>query len=123
MRRLFSTFPASWPGVGLLLLRLLLAAPLVIGPAMVVWIDPHSASGLEIAMLMTGALIAFGFCTPAAALVQSIIQLITASGATPFLGLHAENALLGLSLLMLGPGVWSADAYLFGRRRITIGGK
>jgi hypothetical protein len=56
-------------------------------------------------------------------LVQSIIQLALALHGTPFLGIHAENALIGLSVLMLGPGAWSADAYLFGRRRIIIGGK
>jgi hypothetical protein len=28
--------------------------------------------------------------------------------------------ILGISLAMLGPGAWSVDALLFGRKRITV---
>jgi uncharacterized membrane protein YphA (DoxX/SURF4 family) len=34
--------------------------------------------------------------------------------------LHVLLAALGVSLVMLGPGAWSLDARLFGRRRIDV---
>jgi hypothetical protein len=43
-----------------------------------------------------------------------------ASLGSDLVGFHTENALLGLSLMMLGPGAWSLDAFLFGRRRIDL---
>jgi uncharacterized membrane protein YphA (DoxX/SURF4 family) len=35
-------------------------------------------------------------------------------------GSHLLLAILGISLAMLGPGAWSIDALLFGRKRITV---
>jgi uncharacterized membrane protein YphA (DoxX/SURF4 family) len=37
--------------------------------------------------------------------------------------LHLLLAALGVSLVMLGPGAWSVDARLFGRKRIDIRGR
>jgi hypothetical protein len=31
------------------------------------------------------------------------------------------DALIGMSLVMLGPGSWSIDARLYGRKRIDLG--
>jgi uncharacterized membrane protein YphA (DoxX/SURF4 family) len=33
---------------------------------------------------------------------------------------HIVLAILGLSLALLGPGAWSIDARIFGRKRIDI---
>jgi uncharacterized membrane protein YphA (DoxX/SURF4 family) len=33
---------------------------------------------------------------------------------------HLVSATLGLSLAALGPGAWSIDARLFGRKRIDV---
>jgi hypothetical protein len=33
---------------------------------------------------------------------------------------HLQLAILGAGLAMLGPGAWSVDAHLFGRKRIRI---
>jgi uncharacterized membrane protein YphA (DoxX/SURF4 family) len=33
---------------------------------------------------------------------------------------HLLLAVLAISLAMLGPGAWSIDAQIFGRKRITI---
>jgi hypothetical protein len=35
-------------------------------------------------------------------------------------GPHALLAAIGLCLALLGPGAWSIDARLFGRRRVEI---
>ena len=34
--------------------------------------------------------------------------------------IHAILAILSLSIAMLGPGAWSVDAHLFGRRRFDV---
>jgi putative oxidoreductase len=123
VQRLFSTFPASWPGLGLLLLRLLAAVPLLTDSATILWTVPYSsASAIQFAILVVGALLTIGFCTPIAALLLAIIQIWMTPIGTHFVGVHVERALLGLSLIMLGPGAWSVDAWLFGRRRIDLDG-
>jgi uncharacterized membrane protein YphA (DoxX/SURF4 family) len=33
---------------------------------------------------------------------------------------HILLAILAISLAMLGPGAWSVDAQIFGRKRITV---
>jgi hypothetical protein len=37
--------------------------------------------------------------------------------------IHVLPAAMGVSLVMLGPGAWSVDALLFGRKRIDIRGR
>jgi putative oxidoreductase len=78
--------------------------------------------GLQFAMLTVGILLLAGLWIPIAGALQSIIQL----GAifTPGNGiLQILPAALGVSLVMLGPGAWSVDARLFGRKRIDIRGR
>jgi len=47
---------------------------------------------------------------------EAWIALSAADGAGIAIGL----AVLGLALAMIGPGAWSVDARLFGRRRIAF---
>jgi putative oxidoreductase len=60
-----------------------------------------------------------GLWTPFAALVATAIQIATISVARRIDPSLAVAAALGLSLAMLGPGAWSLDARLFGRKRIV----
>lgn len=118
VQRLFSTFPNAWPGGGLLILRLT-AALCLIGVASVTayltdamtWL----ARGVSLAVAM---LLIVGLWTPLAALAEAVIQI----GSMTFghqCNLSAMTAsALGLGLSMLGPGAWSVDAWLFGRKRI-----
>jgi putative oxidoreductase len=118
MQRLFSTFPNSWPGIGLLILRFATGLSLVA--------EAHVAGSLAGAAsllahyVVTGVavLIWIGLWTPLAAVAVAAIQvLVTVFG-------HRLNlaqllfAAVGLSMAMLGPGAWSVDARLFGRKRI-----
>jgi putative oxidoreductase len=121
LQRMFSMFPAGWPGIGLLILRLAASLPLFIG----VGAEPGGVSSfwlyvLRFAMLSVGVLLLAGLWTPIAGALQAIIQL----GAIFSLGnaaiVHVLLAALGMSLVMLGPGAWSVDARLFGRKRIDI---
>jgi putative oxidoreductase len=121
VQRLFSTFPNGWPGRALLLLRLVTSIPLlyrsmdfltgfVLAPILAV----------DLLALFCGTLIVLGFCTPLAALLQFFLEAWLALRSGVPLGDHLILATVGISLCMLGPGAWSIDAHLFGRRRIDL---
>ena len=120
MQRLFSTFPNEWPAAGLLLLRLSLASSLFADAAARV----HGSATWQIlsaaAEILTGALLALGVWTPIVGVVVCLLQLgiVLMTGGT--IELSLLRAAAGLSLALLGPGAWSIDAHLFGRRRIEI---
>jgi putative oxidoreductase len=121
MQRLFSTFPNGWPGCGLLLLRLSCAVSLpAIGTAKL-WGWPIDDSlWIQVISYATAALMIGGLWTPAAATCQTLLQVMTAF-AGDAIGSHLLLALNGVSLVMLGPGAWSIDARLYGRKRIDLG--
>jgi putative oxidoreductase len=115
-------FPGGWPGAGLLILRLAASVRLFLGMSTLGGV-PHSWHHvLQFAMLTVGILLLVGLWTPIAGALQAIIHL----GAifTPAnVIIHVLPATLGVSLVMLGPGAWSVDALLFGRKRIDIRGR
>lgn len=119
MQRCFTTFPDRWPGVGLVILRLTLAGALlqqVTQHWSAHWLSFSAA--LFCIELGCGGFLLLGLWTPIVA------GLITLAEAAFFASTHAcphlLAASLGLIVLMLGPGVWSIDSRLFGRRRIHI---
>jgi len=65
-----------------------------------------------------GILIAAGLWTPVVGTLVAIVELsiIFSHGGGPWPGVVL--ATLGASLAMIGPGAWSLDARLFGRKRI-----
>lgn len=118
MQRLFSAFPNSWPGCGLLLLRLAAGATCLFGVAQGVPVALRLP--IESCGWVTAPFLAIGLWTPVAAIAQ---VLITLPGAFASAGLdldHVMRAVFGASLAMLGPGAWSVDARLFGRKRFDI---
>jgi hypothetical protein len=52
-------------------------------------------------------------------MAQAIIEVWIGIGEGS-MTLHVIVASIGLSLAMLGPGAWSVDARLFGRKRIDV---
>jgi hypothetical protein len=98
VQRLFSSFPDGRPGAGLLILRITVAAGLLL--------QTGSAPALVVA-----APLAAGFMTPAAAVVSVAIALLYDA---PYV------AAIAAALALLGPGAFSVDAKLFGRREIVI---
>jgi putative oxidoreductase len=121
MQRLFSTFPGAWPGVGLLLLRLALGTA-VIHDALQALQRPGSSAMLipALAELFGAALLIVGLCTPIVAVLLSLIALGTALEAGRLVEPLLLQAAIGLGLALVGPGAWSTDARLFGRRRVEI---
>lgn len=119
MQRLFSTFANGWPGIGLLLLRLLTAT--VLFHSVVTHFGqpiPHTSTVLRIVGAGAGLLLLAGLWTPLAGTLIALLEVwITFSFAADPL-IHIVLATLGATLAMIGPGAWSIDARLFGRKRI-----
>jgi uncharacterized membrane protein YphA (DoxX/SURF4 family) len=86
----------------------LLAAPLE---------APHF---LQLAAAFSAALLLVGLWTPVAGVLMAFLELclVFSHPADPWM--HVRIGTLGIALAMLGPGAWSADARLFGRKRIEI---
>ena len=59
-----------------------------------------------------------GLWTPIAAVAAAAMQIGMGLGQELSVA-SAVNAALGVALAMLGPGCWSLDARLFGRKRIV----
>jgi len=121
VQRLFSSFPDGWPGIGILLLRLGVGIPLVYDGITGVFATPRFISFMQdLIVLGAGMLLLAGLWTPVSGTVVAITELWMAfSGAGPLRAVLLLAA-LGATLAMLGPGAWSVDAHLFGRKRIDI---
>jgi uncharacterized membrane protein YphA (DoxX/SURF4 family) len=119
LQRLFSTFAGGWPGLGLFLQRLLTAAVLV-HSAMAVLAQSQGISSAipQVLTAIAGAFLLAGFWTPVAGTVLAIVEVwvVFFWAGDPLLPMIL--ATLGATLAMLGPGAWSVDARLFGRKHI-----
>jgi putative oxidoreductase len=119
VQRLFSTFANGWPGGGLLAQRLLLGITQVY--CFFACVNSTPVCGTLVPQgigALAGILILAGLWTPVAGILVAIIEawiafLLPSSAALP-----AVLAILGASLALIGPGAWSMDAWLFGRKRI-----
>jgi hypothetical protein len=119
MRRLYSTFAGGWPGTGLLLLRLVIGSALVVRAASNLWIDPPLNVTIPAVLAIgAGILLIAGLWTPIVGTSVALIEvwkIIMLSG-DKWVWLLLGTA--GAALAMLGPGLWSIDARLFGWKRI-----
>jgi putative oxidoreductase len=115
VQRLFSMFPDGWPGIGLLLLRLVSGAVLIQQGL----IAPRSVPIQPVAAL-AGAFLTAGLWTPVAgALVIACELWIALAGADEF-RTSALVGTIGVALAMLGPGSTSLDNLIYGRKRFDI---
>jgi hypothetical protein len=120
MQRLFSTFPNGWPGTGLLLLRLTSGIYVVVGElSRLSGLSESTILALRVARLSASLLLIIGLWTPVVGVAQAIVEVGIGIGERSN-ELHVIAASIGLSLAMLGPGAWSVDARLFGRKRIDV---
>ena len=121
MQRLFTMFPGGWPGAGLLLLRVAAALPLLIGGSFDLrGVPPSWVHVTQFVAVTDGVLLVVGLWTPAAGSLKTVIELWIIFSSGDAVVAHVLRAMLGVSLVMLGPGAWSVDARLFGRKRIDI---
>lgn len=114
-------FPGGWPGAGLFVLRLAAAIPLIIGGGLAVRDVPQlGLHAIYFAAIGVGILLLAGLWTPVAGASQAIVEVWFGFSQKGGADVHFLLAVLGVSLVMLGPGAWSVDARLFGRKRIDI---
>jgi uncharacterized membrane protein YphA (DoxX/SURF4 family) len=116
---LYSTFAGGWPGIGLILMRLVVGAVLVDSAGSIALSNPPAAIAIgSVLLAAAGILLILGLYTPIVGTVVAVIETIG------FLTAHAGRleyilvGTFGAALAMLGPGLWSIDARLFGWRRI-----
>ncbi len=68
--------------------------------------------------LVAGVLILAGLWTPVAGMVAAGVEMWIAFSQPGHMPVALILAVLGASLAMIGPGAWSLDARLFGRKQI-----
>lgn len=111
-------FPRGAPGIALLLLRLFAGAELV----------ADAKAGLtELHVVVLGVLIAcalaivMGLATPIASILAAIVEAIVLYAHGSLSALHPSAPIvISVALALLGPGAWSIDARLFGRRLVEF---
>jgi putative oxidoreductase len=125
VQRLFSGFAGGWPGTGLLLLRLLTGAAVIyFGIASVREAPPLPLAVLQIIGIGAGILLLVGLWTPVAGVLTAIVKVSIAfsryfsHSGDPWIPIL--QAVLSAVVAMVGPGAWSIDARLFGRKRIDM---
>jgi uncharacterized membrane protein YphA (DoxX/SURF4 family) len=72
------------------------------------------------AAVVSGVFVLIGLWTPFAASLGALLEMWIVFSRAGFQGTPLLLAGLAVSLVMLGPGAWSIDARLFGRRRIDF---
>jgi uncharacterized membrane protein YphA (DoxX/SURF4 family) len=118
VQRLFSNFANGWAGRGLLFQRALTAAVLVHSAVSRLAEASWSAAFPELISAGLGIFILLGLWTPVVGTLVGLTEVwIFFSRPTgPWIPLIL--AILGVTLAMIGPGAWSVDARLFGRKHI-----
>jgi uncharacterized membrane protein YphA (DoxX/SURF4 family) len=131
LQRLYSTFPDGRPGIGLLLLRAAVGLTATAegifylsGPS-----NPSSSKWLlGLILIASGVALTVGLLTPFVGLLVGLCCLGMALSLfpAPSWGMHdARMVAFGMmvtaaALALLGPGAFSLDGRLFGRREIVI---
>lgn len=119
MQRLFSSFAHGWPGIGLLLQRVVTAILLLRFSIIGLTGATLSLSNLpQIVGICAGVLLLIGLWTPVAGTLIAAIELWVAITHASDPSIPVLLATFGATTAMIGPGAWSADARLFGRKRI-----
>jgi len=120
VQRLFSTFANGWPGAGLLLQRILTAVLLLrIGVAEL------SAAPLSLSMLpqligsLAGILLLAGLWTPIVGALIAGLEVWAVITGTGDMWTSLILVTLSGTIAMIGPGSWSLDARLFGRKHFA----
>jgi hypothetical protein len=112
-------FPSGRPGIGLVVLRFCLVSVLLLhasrfGPIL-------SWSWTTPVLLLIAAALCVGVATPQACMLSCAAEIGFALTATGFDATIPILAIpLAIALFLLGPGAYSLDARIFGRRVIVL---
>jgi putative oxidoreductase len=118
MQRLYSTFAHGWPGAGLLCLRVI-GAIAALHFALADF-APIPTPLLTVVVGSAGLLLCAGLWTPIVASALSVVALWCALSGKGDFWAEILLATMAAALAMLGPGAWSIDARLFGRKRLVL---
>lgn len=108
----FSVYPAGAQGVGLLALRLSLALTIAVRS-----LSPLPPTIPQILALITAAMLVIGGFVRAAAILAVVMTMARPSAIDLY---SAACWLAVIAVATLGPGAYSLDGLLFGRRVIRI---
>ena len=133
LQRTFSGFPTGYPGLALLLLRLVVGG----AASSQAWLLITASYGavntgvvIDLLAFVTGLALIIGFMTPIVAVLLSAGGLLlTLDSSAPGHLLLFESGMarlefiaISVALISLGPGALSLDARLYGRREIKVNG-
>jgi len=128
MQRPFTSFPDGWPGVGLMLLRCSLAFELggrVLQRLFVSASEPAIIHTPDWGVFLIAASLCLGVLTPLAAIAGGVFAL--ASPLVPAIACYCHDnweivhvVVFAISVALVGPGAYSIDGRLFGRREIIV---
>ena len=131
LRKLYSTFPGGWPGIGLLLLRVAIGGTLILQASAYLSQLREPRFEMWSVCLLTfasGTALLLGFLTP----VASSVAVLGGTGIMfswlPTANWNVFNCnplslvaiIVAIASALLGPGAFSLDARLFGLRRVII---
>ena len=81
---------------------------------------PITAAIANVLAAIAGMLLLIGLWTPIVGALVALTELWVVLLLPQDLRLHVLQAVFGIGLAMIGPGVWSVDARLYGWRRLEI---
>ena len=130
LHRFFFAFPGGWPGIALLLLRTAFGLAVIVQGALYLRGADSAPAALPVglAAMLGGGLLLIGFLTPVAGSVVGLgafgIWFFLRPSRAPILFDSSVAIVFGatmlLAIVILGPGAFSCDARVFGRREIII---
>ena len=119
MQRRFLAFADGWPGGGLFTQRLLLGTALLYSWVGCLTVKPLCGTLVPQSIgALAAVLLVAGLWTPMAGVLAAIVETWIAFSVPNSAAFPAILGILGATLAMIGPGAWSLDARLFGRKHI-----
>jgi uncharacterized membrane protein YphA (DoxX/SURF4 family) len=133
LQRTFSGFPTGYPGLALLLLRLVVGGVTSSQAWLLITANYGAVNAgvvVDLLAFVTGLALIIGFMTPIASILLSAGGLLlTVDSSVPGHLLLFESGMarlefiaISVALISLGPGALSLDARLYGRREIEVNG-